>query len=542
MNRKFVSIALAGILMISVAASCAKSASADEPAKSSNPADTAKVELTTPSGPICGLRSGEISIYKGIPYAKPPVRFAPPEDVEPWTETLNCENFGSIAVQIKKPERQQGLTMSEDCLTLNVWTPAQSDSEKLPVYVWIHGGGYAQGSSADASYNGTAFAEAGIVLVTINYRLNALGWLATQETLDQYGTTGNWGLLDQIKALEWVQNNIAAFGGDPGCVTIGGESAGSYSVSGLIMSPLAEGLFQNAIMESGSMLALPGMSQYARANLERSIEVGRQLSFSFGAGDDAEGLTKLREADPNVFAQMSPLISDFTDIPSFLMTPTYDGYVMPRKPVESLRNGEVNRVNLLWGFNENEGSLFIPDTTDKDSCEMLAAKMYGYDRGQTVLEHFPVDAEHQAYQQARDILMHGMFAAIMKPYADALYAAGMDVYGYYYNYATPELIASDMGARHGSEIAYAFGNLPPDASDEQKKVSEEMFARWVNFIKSGDPNMGGSPSGITWETYDPQSFKVMIFDKEPVFAENPVRDDVAFMEDIMFGPDSTHFD
>lgn len=543
MKNRIIAGVLFCALMLGVPVTHVGASKVNEPVASATAStNIIAVNLTTPSGSIRGLQLDDVRVFKGIPYAKPPVRFAPPEDVEPWTQPLNCENFGSAALQVKNKQLKHNLAMSENCLSLNVWTPAQSATEKLPVYVWIHGGGFALGTSTEDSFDGTAFAKSGIVTVTINYRLNVLGWLATEETLNRYGTTGNWGLLDQIKALEWVQKNIEAFGGDPARVTIGGESAGSYSVSGLIMSPLANGLFQNAIMESGSMLGLPGNSHYARGNLERNIEMGRQLSFTFGARDNAEGLNKLRAVNPNIFVQMTPLHFDFTDIPAFMIIPTYDGYVLPKKPLEVLRSGKLNRVNLLWGFNANEGSVFVPETTDQDKYEMLAAKMYGYDKSQTILQHFPIDDGHPAYQRARDILMHGMFATVMKPYADALSKEGMNVYSYYYNYVTPELAKKNMGAAHGREIEYAFGNLPPNATSEQKKVSQEMFSRWVNFIKNSDPNIGGSPSGVIWGKYNPQDFKVMIFDKTPVFAKNPICDDIAFMEDIMFGSNSTYFD
>ena len=277
--------------------------------------DAEPILATTEAGTVRGVEGAGTRAYLGVPFAAPPVgerRFAPPENVEPWTETLDCENFGPTAVQANAIE---GLPMSEDCLTLNVWTPAAPGSdEKLPVYVFIHGGAFAIGSGAEPTYDGTNFAKRGIVTITINYRLNALGFYATQETYDRYGTTGNWGYLDQIKALEWIRDNVSAFGGDPKRVTIGGESAGSYAVSALILSPLAEGLFQGAIMESGTNLQIAGNAYYSKADLQRSIEVCNMMSSTFGAKDDAEGLAKLRTVDADAFAQMCPLDIDFMGI------------------------------------------------------------------------------------------------------------------------------------------------------------------------------------------------------------------------------------
>ncbi len=383
-----------------------------------------EISLQTSGGPIKGLTEDGISVYKGIPYAKPPVgdlRFAPPQDVTPWTEVLDCTELGSIAVQDTASE---GVTMSEDCLTLNIWTPDADKEEKLPVYVWIHGGGFAQGYGGEADYEGTNFAKEGIVTVSINYRLNALGFFASQETYDKYGTTGNWGILDQIKALEWIQENIGAFGGDNQNITIGGESAGSYSVSALITSPLAKGLFRRAIMESGSILGIPGNNYYSRGNLMRSVELCRMMAHTFDASDNAKGLAVLREADANVFSQLSPLLSDFTITPAFMMTPVYDGYVNPTDVYETLQKGSFNKVDLLWGYNEDEGSVFVPEDTDQLTYEMMAARMYGYKNRQAVLERFPVNEEYSSGQRTREILAFGMFSAVMKPYGDALAKSG----------------------------------------------------------------------------------------------------------------------
>jgi len=504
------------------------------PVQTPEPEEQQKVRTQTPCGPVEGVQADGISVYKGIPYAAPPVddlRFAPPQDVTPWTEVLDCTEFGPIAVQDKA---QEGSSMSEDCLSLNIWTPAKSGHEKLPVYVWIHGGGFAQGSGAQDLYDGTNFAKDGIVVVTINYRLNALGFLATQETYDEYGTTGNWGLLDQIKALEWVRDNIEAFGGNPDQVTIGGESAGSYSVSALVVSPLAEGLFQNAIMESGSILGLPGNSYYGRGDLQRSIEVSNMLSYTFGAADNAAGLERLRAADPDILAQMAPMGMDFTFTQAFLMTPVYDGYVMPTDVYGALQNGQINDVNLLWGYNGNEGSIFVPEDTTEERYEMLVSRMYGYGNMKNVVNRFPVDAQNTSGQRARDTLAYGMFSAVMKPFGDAVAEKGNQVYAYQFNYVTEENEKNGLGAHHGSEIAYAFDNLDnPDAG--QQKLAEEMHARWVNFIKTGDPNEGDVPSGVQWPAYDQAGSQMLIFDTTVTAGEMTGKEDIEFMEDVMFG-------
>ncbi len=518
-------LSLSAVAAQDVAANPAASAAAQGQAAAPN------VILKTPSGPIKGVVEDGIGIYRGIPYAEPPLgelRFAPPQDIKPWTDELDCTAFGDIALQ---DAAGPGLTMSEDCLTLNVWTPTNSADEKLPVYVWIHGGGFAIGSGAEPDYDGANFAKEGIVTVTINYRLNALGFFASRHTYNKYGTTGNWGLLDQIKALEWINANIGAFGGDKNNITIGGESAGSYSVSALITSPLAEGLFQRAIMESGSILGIPGNNFYSKGNLERSIELCRMMGYTFGAKDNAQGLRALRSADANVLTQMSPLLQDFTITPAFMFTPVFDGRVLPKDVYAALKNGRFNKVDLLWGYNGDEGSFFIPGNTDQLTYEMMAARMFGAEKGQAVLERYPVDAEHSSGERTRRILGYGMLDAVMKPYADALANAGKNVYGYKFNYATKENISNGLGAHHGSEIAYAFGNLPDTASGEAKKLSQEMFTRWANFIKTGNPSVRG---GAAWPKYNADDAQMLLFDKEVKPAKLPDKEDFEFMEQIMF--------
>ena len=499
------------------------------------------VTVTTPSGPVAGLLSEGISVYKGIPYAKPPIgdlRFAPPEDVVPWTTTLDCTNFGPIAVQARE---SPGLSMSEDCLTLNVWTPATPGSgDKLPVYVFIHGGAFSQGSGAEPMYDGTNFAKRGIVTITINYRLNALGFLATQETYDKYGTTGNWGYLDQVKALEWIRDNVSAFGGDPSRVTIGGESAGSYAVSALIMSPLAKGLFQGAIMESGSNLQVAGNSYYAKAGLKRSIEVCNMLSTIFGATDDAAGLAKLRTVDANALAQMCPLEINFIKTPAFFMLPVYDGKMNPKNPLDTLKAGDFNKVRLLFGYNADEGSLFIQEGVTEPQYKALANRTCGYDRAKDVLARFPVDAQNSPTQRARQILAYGMFSTGMKVMGDALARAGLDVYAYHFDFVSEANKANGMGATHAAELPYVFDNLEAEglSGAEHEALADEMHTRWANFIKNGNPNVGDpAPSSTLWPKYDANDPRMIFFDRAVTSGPMPGKEDLVFMQELLLGDD-----
>ncbi|MDR1545529.1 MAG: carboxylesterase family protein [Deltaproteobacteria bacterium] len=495
----------------------------------------ASTTVSTASGDVVGVEQDGLRVFKGIPYAEPPegeLRFAPPQKVKPWTAPLDASEFGPWAFQVGDGSPP----MSEDCLSLNVWTPAQADEKaKLPVYVFIHGGAYAIGSGAEPLFDMSSFAKNGVVGVTINYRLNALGFFASRSTYDKYGTTGNWGHLDQILALEWVRDNIAAFGGDPGNVTIGGESAGSFSVSSLILSPLAKGLFQGAILESGVVWGARAYSYYAKGDLKRSIELGQLLSSIFLAADDAQGLAELRRADPIALAKLAEFRMDLSSLTPFFLTPVYDGHVLPVDPLEALKAGAFNHVRILWGFNGDEGALFVPETADEPAYAAMATVAYGPEQAKAVLERFPVDELNPAHRRVRQLLAYSLFTSGMKTLADALSSRGLDVYGYNFDYISPENQAKGIGAMHTDELAYAFNNLEAGglkASDHQT-LADEIHLRWVNFIKTGDPNQGLQlPSNLQWPKYDPQNSQVMIFNSELAVKTLPDKDNLEFFEKL----------
>ncbi|MDR1360667.1 MAG: carboxylesterase family protein [Deltaproteobacteria bacterium] len=525
MNRSgFIRQFLLGALLLALAATSAPAA------------ETVRLQLK--DGLIRGLRQEGVSVYKGIPYASPPLgdlRFAPPKDKEPWSGELDCSAFGNKCFQLAVfagPEAQ-----SEDCLTLNVWTPAgPGERSALPVYVFIHGGGFAAGSGSFPFYDGTAFARKGIVTVTINYRLGALGFFASRRTLEEYGSTGNWGLLDQIKALRWVRDNIAAFGGDPGMVTVGGESAGSFSVSALMLSPLARGLFRGAIMESGSVLSLPALSCYARGELSKSLEVSAMLAEVFEAGDDARGLEKMRAADAGALARFSAFIPDLTTTTAFFLTPVFDGAVLPKDPARAMAAGEFAKVSLLLGFNKDEGSIFIPAGTDQSAYKMLAARIFGGGKGQRILERFAVEAKNTAEQRARQIVAYGVFSAGSKRFADLAAAAGNSVYLYNFTYAAPQAEQNGLGAAHAGELPFVFNNLAAAGLTGPQELAEAMHTRWANFIRTGDPNEGEAPADqARWPGYDAAKASVLFFGRK--IAPGPLadRENLDYVGDLIFG-------
>jgi para-nitrobenzyl esterase len=514
-------------------------------AMSSVRAYAASVTLMTQSGEIRGLRSGGVSVYRGIPYAAPPVgelRFAPPQDASPWDGVRDCTEFAPQAVQYMP---FAGQAMSEDCLALNVWTPARpGDDAKLPVYVFIHGGGFAEGAGSLPMYDGTGFARKGIVAVTINYRLNAIGFFASRETFKRYGTTGNWGILDQVKALEWVKENISVFGGDPDKVTIGGESAGSFSVSILMTSPLAKGLFRGAILESGTILSLPFLSTYARSDPEKSIAVSGMLADIFGAGDDENGLARMRRANAETMANLSAFTMDQTMPSAFFLTPVFDGKVIPKNPAAELSSGNFNRVNILIGFNGDEGSIFVPDGTDEGEYMAMAARILGYEKSRVALARFGVDArdaQKNATQRARQVTAYGIFSASAKRYADLAAKAGVDVYMYKFKTVTPDDRKNGFGARHAAELPFVFDTLGTLGTSglrgtEYEKTAEEMHTRWANFIKNGDPNIGEpTPSGVKWPKYDPAKADAIYFDRKIASGALEDLENIEFMISLIYG-------
>jgi para-nitrobenzyl esterase len=405
------------------------------------------------------------------------------------------------------------------------------------VYVYFHGGGYGAGSGNDKLLDGTSFAQNGVIAITINYRLSTLGFFASNETYKQYGTTGNWGLLDQIKALEWVRDNIEDFGGDPAQVTIGGESAGSWSVSALVLSPLAEGLFQGAIMESGTILALQQFLR-SRGDLQNSIEESQALADVFGATDTPEGLAHLRRADPYVLNYLSPFIADQTATTTpYFLGPVFDGTVLPEDPVAALREGKFNKVNVLIGFNHDEATLFIPGTADSSFYESFGSRMIG-ESWPVVAERFPIDEDNTAAQRTQQITAYTWFTAGTKVFVDTL-AESTPVFLYNYNFIAPgDMRATALGAYHTGELAYVFDTiaLRALADEENQRLVKEIHTRWVNFITSGDPNVGETtPSAVQWPQYDPEQPEVIFFDTEVTTGALPDQENLDFIADVLYG-------
>jgi para-nitrobenzyl esterase len=448
--------------------------------------DTVKVEQGQLTG--TSTSSPDVRVYKGIPYAAPPVgdlRWAPPKPPAPWKGVSAATAFGNACPQTPYPESSVYFLppepMSEDCLYLNVWTAAKSPSEKRPVMVWIHGGALTRGSGAVPTYDGTNFARRGVVLVTINYRLGILGYFAHPELSHQ----SNFGVLDQIAALQWVRKNIAAFGGDPSRVTIFGESAGSWSVNLLVASPLARGLFHRAIGESGAqfspMRKLPE-AEHAGAQLAESLAVLRAKS----AGE----LLKLPWAS----------------------NPVVDGSTFPQDVYATFAQGKQNDVPLLAGSNSDETTSLSPWPATANAAAFIAQARRAFgDSADEFLKVYPAatDAEAEAghYASFRDQI----FTWQMRTWVRMQARTGKSkAYLYQFTRIPPGPASARLRAFHASEIAYVFGNLEPprpwEAAD--RELSSQMLSYWVNFATHGDPNGKGLPA---WPAYDESTDRNIVF-------------------------------
>jgi len=452
---------------------------------------------STKSGPLQGLSKGPVDVFLGVPYAEPPVgalRWRAPVAVKAWSGVRPATAYGSSCYQAW-PARTFGPYTSEfvdtprhaeDCLYLNVWTPAQKNA-KAPVMVWIHGGGFSGGSGALSIYDGTHLAAQGIVVVTINYRVGPFGFLAHPElTREAQGTgVGNYGLQDMIEALRWIRSNVEAFGGDAARVTIVGQSAGAIAVNDLIASPLAKGLFARAIAQSGSGMGIPAISL---AEAERN---GERFAKTAGAATLAELRAlppeKIQAANPLYFGPPPPGAP-----PRIELLPVLDGAVLPRDPADPTAP-TASAVPIITGFNADE---FMPprDQTVAEFQQSVRTR-YGA-HAERLLALYPHATDAEAAKSARMLVRDVYMASTYRWAAHRSRAGGQPVYAYLYMHPAPVVQPPSFGTFHSSEIPYVFGVLnrshrPYGDADEQ--IASQLQSYWLNFIRTGDPNGGQFP-------------------------------------------------
>jgi para-nitrobenzyl esterase len=468
--------------------------------------------IRTDSGLISGLTVGEnkdVHVYKGIPFAAPPVgdlRWKAPQRVKPWEGIRACTEFGHWSPQPRSLLGFASGNQSEDCLYLNVWTPAKSASGKLPVMVWIHGGGFTTGSGALQAYDGEALARHGAVVVTINYRLGPFGFFAHPLLSKEspQGVSGNYGFLDQIAALEWVQRNIAAFGGNPKCVTIFGESAGSASVCRLMISPLTRGLFQRAIAESGGA---HGRNRHLReqSGLMESMEkVGEQIAQKLGCDKAEDPLAALRAKTADDLLRASEPAQGLYDSGT-RFGPVVDGWAIPDDPGDMFDAGLQHDVPLMIGSNGDEGTLFLVQMPVQRVAgyRLMVSTLFGQ-YAEEALRLFPCASDDQLRAALTRFTTVTAFAAPARALAKDMTKKKSPAFLYQFTHVSPALKARGMGATHAAEIPYVFGTLRAglayDAKDQG--LSRVMQACWVQFAKTGKPNGAGLPK---WPAYNAKS-------------------------------------
>lgn len=487
----------------------------------------------TPEGSVTGISQDGVLVFKGIPFAKPPVgnlRWKPPQPVSAWNGVLKADHFSPACMQERigsmlpwtEPFMVQG-PMSEDCLYLNVWTSSTRPAQPMPVYVYIYGGAFQQGATSVAVYDGANIAKKNVVFVSLNYRVGVFGFLADSQLTKEspHHSSGNYGLLDQIAGLHWVQKNIAAFGGDPHNITIAGQSAGAMSVVDLLVSPLAHGLFHAAIAESGVFLAdLPLQS------LQNAEKAGADYALQHGA----KSLAELRSMPADkLLAHPLPRFSPITD-----------GWVLPKSPQDAISAGAIANVPMITGLNADEGSMSpkygrVPASEFKSQ----AAKTYG-DLAAAFLKLYPAgndtDAHESEVESARDRekMATWLWGLQRSKHTTA------PLYTYVFTRRTPWPEHPEFGAFHSSELPYVFMVFPVVGhpyTSEDRHLSEVMNAYWMAFASKHNPNGDTRPH---WPAFSPGSFETMDFGDHvgPVPIASPAK--IAFWRKYFASPQGAH--
>ena len=477
-------------------------------------ADAQVREVAVTGGSVAGVLANGIVSFKGIPFAAPPVgplRWKAPQPVKPWTGVKDASAFGPSCMQDANFAKLFGAppAIDEDCLFLNVWTPAKSASDRLPVMVWIYGGGFVGGMTSVPAYDGTRLAEKGVVLVSVAYRLGVFGFLAHPELSRESGKgSGNYGLQDQIASLQWVKANIAKFGGDPGRVTIFGESAGGIAVSMLAASPSAKGLFQRAISESGGSFGPPRFGNEGGQNVP-PLKVAEAAGQSFLAKVGATDIKAAREVPADKLqAALGPGLQGG-------FWPVFDGDVLPGDQYELYQAKRFNDTPVLIGTNSDEGALFARPGMTPALFESQIREGFGK-HADAILAVYPHATDAEATKAGKDIFRESVFAWHTWAWALLQTQNGKSkAYVYYFDHRTPQ---SPNGANHGAEIGYVFKTLgvgggvlglagPPRPEDVA--MSDLVSSYWVNFAKNGDPNGPGLPA---WPAFAATSQNAMHFD------------------------------
>jgi para-nitrobenzyl esterase len=493
------------------------------------PAQAPVVDM--PAGIVSGVRDGEANVFRAIPYALAPVgerRWRPPAPMPRWRGVRAAEQAGVACMQpamAAGPYNRGQVAMDEDCLTLDVTAPV--NAHNAPVMVWIHGGTLIWGTGHSRMYDGQEFAERGVILVSINYRLGVLGYLAHAELSAESAdnVSGNYGLLDQIAALQWVRDNIASFGGDPQNVTIFGESAGALSVEYLLASPPARGLFDRAIVQSGYLFTMPELRD-ARYEEYSAEAIGAWLGATVGA-----------PSIPELRAMGARELVDAAAAAGYAPLGTVDGKILPRQLVDTFDRGEQAPVPLIAGFTSGEvrGLRFLlpPLPANSETYVNDIRARYG-DLAETYLRLYPPEElEQQQLAASRDVVFGWASERLVRNQA----AISQPSYLYYFDQDYPAAAAANLTAFHASEVPFVFGTFDrtpagwpaiPDTA-EQRRVSDAMLDYWTSFAANGRPSARNGPD---WETFSPAG-AYMTFNNMPLLSTRFMPGVYALHEEVM---------
>lgn len=487
--------------------------------------------VKTVHGAVQGKKNNQVYVWKGIPYAKPPIdslRFRPPVKPNPWDGIRDTSEFSPVAAQTSS-EVMNYLgndisQMSEDCLYLNIWSPAP-DHKRRPVLVWIHGGAFVSGSGSSSWYDGESFATKGdIVVVTINYRLGIFGFLHLGEIGGQeYATSGNCGILDQVAALEWIQENIEAFGGDPDRVTVFGESAGAMSIGVLLGMPSAKGLFQQAILQSGAARnAVPS---------SKATKVAQKLLEALNV--NSSNLSELHDIPVEKLLEVSTLV------PPMSLVPVIDGVSLPQNPEIAIANGSAKDVKIIIGTNKDEYNLFtafdpIWKNATPETMSVILNKTFG--------PLWPELSKHYINQEELNMDLYNQMMTMQIFTYPALKLAehqrnnGSNVWMYRFDWESPVLNGL-LKAAHALEIPFVWNTLDKPKTEnltgqgsERQRVAEQIHDAWIAFARYGKPTTAANPN---WPEYDLENRSTMIFNSESRVEVKPNEDMRVKWEKVM---------
>ncbi|MCL6600528.1 MAG: carboxylesterase/lipase family protein [Alicyclobacillus macrosporangiidus] len=482
--------------------------------------------VETKYGLVRGFTARGVRQWRGVPFAKPPVgarRFQPPEPPDPWDGVRDATVFGPASLQ---PEDQAianiigraKLPESEDCLYLNIWAP--EDDGPHPVMVWIHGGAYVSGAGSLNWYDGTSFAQNGVVLVTINYRLGALGFLYLGDLFGPaFASSANLGIQDQVAALRWVNENIAAFGGDPSQVTIFGESAGAGSVATLLATPSARGLFQRAILQSGSGALGVHNPGTASAITERYLAV---LGVQPGDAD------ALMAVPGEKFVEAASALRE----PALPFGPVVDGRILPKHPMLALDDGVARDIPVILGVTRDEYNLFVARDdhwfrADEDALRQQLRRMDPRLPDSMIDFYLAHRQGDTAGAKLIPLVTYRVFVQPMLLTADKLVQQGTPVWMYRFDWASP-VLDGRLGACHAMEIPFVFNTLHQTGVDrftgdspERQPITDQMHRAWATFAKTGNPNATDGSEGPAWPAYDLERRALLAFGIDTHVEDDP---------------------